>query len=335
MAELSQKDIDSLLKGTPAFAMPVRTGGVEVVPYNFLRPPRISRDRRATIETIYSRFAVSVQQLLSSRLRVPTDVVVNSVEQATFGEFVLSLGNPCAAYIFDLGSSISGVMDLGTDLSFFLVDRMFGGPGDSDKPMNRALTPLERLAVKGLTDRALQFLGEVWQDYVAFLPVHVAFESVPEALQLASKEDNVLVANIDVKTAAFSGLMTICIPLLALETFLQEKPAAVKQAHRPNSVEAVANRAQLERTLRFAKLPIAARFPVFRLRARDVATLKVGQVISTGFSTDTPLEVHVNGRVRFRGVPGQVKRSMGVRVTQSCTNDQPCTSPMVRDARIV
>lgn len=333
-AELSQKDIDAMLQGRATFAVPVR-GSVEVIPYNFLRPPRISRDRRATIETIYARFAVSLQSLLSSRLRVPTDVVVSSVEQATFGEFVLSLGNPCAAYIFDLGGGVSGVMDLGTDLSFFLVDRMFGGPGDGGQSVLRALTPLERLAVKGITDRALQFLGEVWQDYVAFLPVHTAFESVPEALQLASKEDNVLVANIDVKTATFSGLLTICIPLLALEGFLQEKPAAVKQAVKPSSADAAANRQQIERALRLSRLPLTVRFPTFRLRARDVATLAVGQVISTGFATDTPLEVLVNGRLRFRGVPGQVKRAMGVRLTHTCSTDQPCISSVVRDARIV
>jgi flagellar motor switch protein FliM len=333
MAELSQKDIDSLLKGT-VFAAPAK-GNVEIVPYNFLRPPRISRDRRATIETIYARFSVSLQALLSSRLRVPTDISIMSVEQATFGEFVLSLGNPCAAYIFDLGGGVSGVMDLGTDLSFFLVDRMFGGPGDGGTPMTRALTPLERLAVKGLTDRALAFLGEVWQDYVSFLPVHTGFESVPEALQIANKEDNVLVANIDVKTTTFSGLLTICIPLLALESFLQEKPAAVKQAPRPNSAEQQANREQLERTLRRSRLPITVRFPTFRLRARDAAALQVGQVLDTGFPTETTLEVLVNGRLRFRGLPGQVKRAMGVRVTHVCTPDQPCApSNAAHDARI-
>ena len=55
-----------------------------------------------------------MQALLSSRLRLPTDVTFGSVEQATFGEFIMSLGNPCAAFVFDLGggAEFQGVLDL-------------------------------------------------------------------------------------------------------------------------------------------------------------------------------------------------------------------------------
>lgn len=333
MAELSQKDIDSLLKGA---AIPQkRRNATEVVPYNFLRPPRISRDRRATLETIYTRFAVSMQSILTSRLRTPTDVTVGSVEQATFGEFVLSLANPCAAFVFDLGGGISGVLDLGTDLAFYLVDRMFGGPGDTSRAVTRPLTPLERLAVKGLTDRALQVLAEVWQDHLAFEPVHLSYESVPEALQIASKEDNVLVANIDVKTASFAGLLTVCVPLVALESFLQEKPAAVRQAARVNPTEQAAARMYVERTLRSSSIAISVRFPTFRVQTRDLAGLQVGQVIHTGLPTETPLDVHVSGRRRFLGLPGQVKNAMGVRLTQALTATQAGSAPTAHRARIV
>jgi len=262
-------------------------------------------------------------------------VAVSSVEQATFGEFVLSLGNPCSAFVFDLGGGISGALDLGTDLAFYLVDRMFGGPGETSRPITRPLTPLERLAVKGVTDRALQLLGEVWQDHLAFEPVHQAYESVPEALQIASKEDNVLVANIDVKTASFSGLLTVCIPLLALETFLQEKPAQVRQAARANPAEQALGRHALERHLRAAELPVSVQFPTFRMQARDVAGLAEGQVIHTGFGLETALEVLINDRRHFLGKPGQVKRAMGVQILQPTRDVQSNANARAVRARIV
>lgn len=332
MDALSQKDIDSLLKGS---ALPeVPAAPVEIVPYNFLRPPRISRDRRATIEGIYSRFAVSLQSLLSSRLRVPCDVVVTSVEQATFGEYILALGNPCAAFVFDLAGGGQGAMDVGTDLSFFLVDRMFGGPGEGSAA-GRALTPLERLAVKGIADRALGFLAEAWQDHLALDPVPAGFESLPEALQVASKEDNVLVANLEVRASAFSGLLTICIPLLALEAFLQEKPAAVRQVGRASPSERAADRAAIEQSVRIATLPVVARFPSFQLRTRDLAGLRAGQVIQTGLAMDAPLEVRVNGRLRFHGTPGQVRRAMGVCISEVLPPGIPETISRSRRARVV
>ena len=52
---LTQKDIDALLKKGEA-ASPKKRKSVDVIPYNFLRPPRVSRDRQSTLENIYNRF---------------------------------------------------------------------------------------------------------------------------------------------------------------------------------------------------------------------------------------------------------------------------------------
>ncbi|MDX2192539.1 MAG: FliM/FliN family flagellar motor switch protein [Gemmatimonadales bacterium] len=332
MDALSQKDIDSLLKGAVAAAPP--TAGPEVIPYNFLRPPRISRDRRATIEGIHHRLCLSVQSLIASRTRIPADVTLGSVEQATFGEYVMSLQTPCAAFVFELGGGMQGVMDLGAELALWLVDRLFGGPGDGTGQL-RGLTQLERQAVRGITDRILGYIGEVWMDHVAFEMTHLAFESSVDALQIASKEDNVLLANIDVRAGSFSSYFTLCLPLMALETFLQEKPAAVRSAARVNPFELAQGRQSIERNVRAATLPVAARFPQFHMRAADLASLRVGQVLHTGFALDVPLEVHVNGRRTFTGVPGQARGLMGVRVTGGCQPDTPVPAARGGRAKVV
>jgi flagellar motor switch protein FliM len=302
------------------------------VAYDFLRPPRISRDRHTILHTIYTRFALSMQALLTSRLRLPADATIKSVEQATFAEYITSLGDPCAAFVFDLGgTSGQGVLDLGTDLAFQLIDRMFGGPGIRVRALARALTPLERLVVKGIADRALAFLGEVWSEHADFKPSQVGYEATPDALQIANREDNVLVTTLEVRAADFAGLMTVCIPLAALEAFLQEKRGHAIRDARTNPVERAAARVQVERTLRVATMPIIARLPLFSLRARDVAALAVGQVIHTGFPVEVPLEVHVAGKRRFLGVPGRTKRTMGVRIIQTCPAGQ--AEPTGRNSR--
>jgi flagellar motor switch protein FliM len=309
------------------------------VPYNFLRPHRISRERRSTLTNIYTRFAASAQALLSSRLRLPTDVTVSSVEQATFGEFIMSLGNPCASFVFDLGNGtgLQGVLDLGIDLSYQLIDRMFGGPGGPGgaSGVSRPLTHLERLILKGVADRILGFLGECWHDHHPLAPAQVSFESMPDALQIASREDTVLVTNVDVRAGEFSGVITICLPLMALESFLQEKRSAGPRIGRVGDAERQQFRANLEESLRVATLPVSARFPLFAMQARDVAGLSVGQVIHTGYALEVPLEVHVNGRRRFLGAPGRVRRAMGVRITHICAPRQAQPAGRTGRARVV
>jgi len=322
MADLfSQKDVDSLLKGAAPVAAPEAV--VEVIPYNFLRPPRIAKDRQALLNGIYQRIAVSLQSLFSSRLRTSVDVILSSVEQATFAEFIFSLATPCAAYVYTLGDKVGGqgVIDLGTDFSYPLIDRLFGGMGEVTD-LKRPLTLLERTVLRGVADKIWGMVQESWADHLGFVPQYSGFESSPDALQIANREDNVLVSNIEVRSGSFSGLITMCVPLLSLESFLQEKPTRHFHSVKTTPGEREQARRTIEHALRGSQLELRARFPLFQLKARDVARLEVGQVIHTGHPYDVPVELYVRGQRRFTGTLGQSRRYVGLRITQQIPHTQ-------------
>lgn len=313
MDATTQKEVDSLLRGAPrANARPV-----DVVPYNFRRPPRISRERQATLDAIYARFALSLQSLLSSRLRQPTDVTVVSVEQATFAEFLMSLGSPCASYVYDLGehAGTQAVVDLDPELAPHFVDRLFGGPGEK-WGTQRPLTALEQLVVGNVTERLMLLLAEAFGENLRLEPVQVSFESIPETLQIANREDNVLVGNLEVKSGTTSGLLTICIPLIALENFLQEKAGPILHVARARRDDRDQARTLVEGHIRAARVPVAARLQEFPLAALEVATLHEGQVLSTGIPLHGDVDVYVNGRRLFIGSLGRQQGYIGLRITQ-------------------
>ncbi len=291
-----------------------RSRAVEVIAYNFLRPPRISKDRRVQLESIFARFALSMQSMLSTRLRTPMDVTY-SMEQATFSEYVLSVANPCAAFVFSLGGPKGGqgVLDLSVDLAFYIVDRVFGGPGEVT-PMQRGLTPLEQTVSRGVVDKLLVVFKEAWTEQIAFEPEVEGFESTPEMLQIVALEDNVLVVNLEVRAGQFAALVALCIPLLALESFLGEKGGAGRGlTGRQDSTPA--QRARVETAVRGSQVAVVARFPMINLAAREVAGLKIGQIIQTTQPIDGPIEVHINGSRRFIGQLGQYRRMLGLRIT--------------------
>jgi len=330
----SQKDIDSLLKGTTPLVSP--DSPIEVIPYNFLRPPRIAKDRQALLNGIYQRIAVSLQALFSSRLRTSVDVTLASVEQATFAEFIFSLATPCAAYVYDLGDKVGGqgVLDLGTDFSYHLIDRLFGGPGEA-QDIKRPLTLLERAVVRGVGDKVWGLVQEAWADHLAFQPSYTGFESSPDALQVANREDNVLVSNIEVRSGPYAGLITMCIPLLSLESFLQEKPTRHFHSVRTTPAERDAAQHTIEEALRASRLEVRARFPLFHLRARDVSRLEVGQVIHTGHPSDVPVELHVRGQRRFLGTLGQSRRYVGLRISHQLPPQRQEGAPKASRGRLV
>lgn len=321
---LSQSDIDSLFKGAaPAAPAPVAASS-DVYLYDFRRPRRIPNERLRSLEAIYTRFAVSLQVLLTSRLRESTEVTIASVEQALFSEYIFSLANPCAAFIFDLGAGLDGqgALDVGNDFAYHLVDRLFGGPGESGE-VRRALTTLERMVVKSVVDRAFGLFAEVWKDHLPFQPVQSGFESVPEALQITQRDEPVLVTNIEVRTGEFSGLLALCIPLVSLERFLAQAPSGLAPAVASRRKDNADVRVLLESTVREARLEVRARLPVFSLAMRDVAGLAVNQIIHTGLTVDAPVEVLIDGRPRFLGAPGRSRHSLGVRITETFIDPPP------------
>jgi flagellar motor switch protein FliM len=145
----------------------------------------------------------------------------------------------------------------------------------------------------------------------------------------------VLVANIEVRAGGFSGLITCCIPLVSLESFLQEKPTRHVHNVKSTLAEREQTRRTIEQALRGSLLELRARFPLFQLQARDVGRLEVGQVIHTGHPYDVPVELYVRGQRRFLGTLGQSRRYVGLRITQQLLNQRPEGTPRSSRGRLV
>ena len=317
---LSQNEIDALLGGggraTAAVIAPVaRDAMSEAQVYDFRRPHRISKEKMRTLEAMYERFAKSLEGWLMGRVRGGVQLALQSVEQFSFGEFTLSLPTPCASYTFEVleTGGQHGVIDFGHEFAYFLVDRLFGGSGAPALP-ERAMTPIERMAVRVAADRVLTVLQEVWQDYIQMEYSLVGFESIPEILRIANREDPVLVANIEVATAETRSLLLVCLPFTVLERFFAggtERRTAVLGT----PAEQQDNRTAAEQTLRNTRVFLSARLPEFRISMRELLGLSAGSVLSTGVPRNADLDLTVGGQRRFSASPGRVAGSLAVRIT--------------------
>ena len=144
-----------------------------------------------------------------------------------------------------------------------------------------------------------------------------------------------LVSNIEVRSGPFSGLITMCLPLLSLESFLQEKPTRHFHTVKTTAAEREAARHHIEDALRASRLEVRARFPLFQLKARDVSRLEVGQVIHTGHCSDVPVELQVRGHRRFLGALGQSRRYVGLRISNVLHPQRPEGAPKASRGRLV
>jgi flagellar motor switch protein FliM len=288
---------------------PSPVGKPEVKVYDFRRPARLSKDRKRSLEAIYGVMAKALEGWLRGRVRDPLSLALQSVDELTYGEFITSLPSPCASFIIDerLGAVHQGIVDFGQELAFFLVDRLLGGTGQPAL-FERSLTPTERLLVRIAAERVTWQLGDVWKDYVNMDLSISGFESIPEMLLIANREDPVLVGTIMVSTGDMNSPLTLCLPIAALEKFFISTGSRKTPVAKGESEERIVERKNVEGTLRTARIPVQARFKAVPISLRALAALKPGSVLQTGLSTDSELCILVAGQKRFVGAPGKARR---------------------------
>lgn len=313
---LSQTDIDRLLGGA-ARGLPTAAVGLDVQVYDFRRPHRVSKERLRTLEAMYERLVKGLEAWLISRVRGQIEVRLQSVEQFSFGEFTLSLPMPCSSYIFDIaGTGQKGVIDVGPEFSTYIVDRLFGGEG-TGSALTRALTPIERMAVRNVADKITTLLQEIWQDHVSMDLNITGFESSPEILQVVNREDPVLVANVEVNTGSVSSLLLLCLPFSVLDKFFTSSGQQRLALLSTNEQERDLTRQRSEAALRATKVPLIARLPDFQLSMRDLAQITEGSVIPTAIPKDARVLIRAGTQERFIGHAGRVNGNLAVRIVDA------------------
>lgn len=327
---LTQREIDSIFQGETGTE---GAAGSKVVPYSFARPRRVSKERMSALEAIHGDFASSLASWLTMRMRSEVDVAITGIEQVPFSELRLSLGPPSATFVFRSGDW-RGIADVSVDLGQIYVDRLLGGRGDLPTT-RRALTAIEETIARGLAERALESFRTAWEGEIAITPAIESLESDPEMIEIAPPDEIFLTAILEVRLGAASGMLTIGLPMEAVEPFLRERTVRNPRDHRPAASEGAPSRSpSLVPGLSRASLAVSARLPVLFVSAREVSNLREGQVIHTDHAIDSPVEILLNGRVRFVGSLGQRQRRLALKVLNSVDVSAPERPERIKEGRV-
>ena len=322
MAEdvLSQSEIDKLLSALSDGSVSAEEVKAEeeerkVKVYDFKRPDRFSKDQIRTLFMLHESFSRLVNTYLSASLRAMVDIEVMSVEQMTYQEFVQSMGNPSVIGILGL-PPLKGsiVMEIGTDLAFAYIDRVFGGEG---KPgvKSRALTDIEMAVMRRFIDTVINYFREAWSNVIEFRPNFETMETNPQFAQLVPPSDMVVLITIHVKIGEVDGMMNICIPYLVLEPVMSKLTTSfwvAASADKESSPEQVA---ELQRKIERTQVPFKVELGTVDVTIHEFLTLGFGDVLQLDTMTQDELVCYVGSNAKFRAHPGTSGKRMAVQIS--------------------
>ncbi len=335
---LSQDEVNALLQSVPTeqgaapaavFAAPAAmpTPKAEQAAYrkrasryDFKRPNRISKNVLQSLHFLHERYARNFALNLSAYLRTLTDIVLLSVDQLSYAEFLMSLPETTCINVVKIaphGGTLA--YEVNPTLVFAVIEKLMGGSSETPT-MNREITQIEQNLVEGFIEMALRDLQEGWQTIGDTHFVLDRRETSPQLVQIVAPNEIVVVIVFEVKIGQSSGMMNFCIPALYLEPFTVE----LKQENRTdisNRISAGDYR-RLDSVLEKAAVTLGVDLAQKRLRIQDLLALKEGDILPLDRTVDGPVSVKISGLPKYRGLFGTRKGKKAVRILSTITEDQ-------------
>jgi flagellar motor switch protein FliM len=281
--------------------------------YDFRRTDRIAKDQLRTIHLLHENFARSMASSLSAYLRSYVVVNLVSVEQLSFQEFTQTLPSPTSLVVLGMKPyDGSGVMEINPSLVFPILEMLLGGSGKNSIEIKREITEIEQSIMDGFLRVILNDLRTAWTSVASIEFSIDSHETEPQLLRFLAHNEAVVAISIELKIGDTSGLMNLGIPSIIVK-MLRQKFDQHRSIRRTQAGED--EHARVLRLIRPAELHLDAQLKGPTLGVPELLDLAEGDLLCFDFPETRPLDLVVNGQVKYEGeiVAVGAKRGLQIR----------------------
>ncbi len=280
--------------------------------YDFRRTDRIAKDQLRTIHLLHENFARSLASSLSAYLRSYVIVNLISVEQLSFNEFKQSLPSPTSLIALDMKPyDGSAILEINPSLVFPILEMLLGGSGKSPTRIDREITDIEQSIMEGLLRVILNDLRTAWMAVAAIDFAIESQETEPQLLQIMAQNEAVVAISIEVRIGETSGMMNLGIPSIIVK-MLRQKIDAHRTVRKTQATED--ENLRVLRLIRPASVRLDARLSGPRLGVADLLHLEPGDLLVFDYSLQRPLELMINGSLKYEGEVVAMGRKRGFKI---------------------
>jgi len=315
---LSQNEVDALLSAVSDSKLDLGEHSDPesgVVQFDLANQDRIIRGRLPTLDIIHDRFIRLFRVTLSNSLRKMANLSVNSTGPLKFSEFMNSLPLPSCLNILRL-DPLRGpaILVIESKLLYALVDSFFGG---NDVPYTKIegkdFTQIEIKIAKRIVLSALDDLEKAWEPVYPLKIGYSRTEINPQFVAVVPPSDVVIATTFDVELEKVSGTLKIVIPYATLEP-IKSKLSVGFQSEQLEVDYIWINR--IKEHILNTNVELCVHLGDAEIDVNDLCNLEVGDMIQLQTDATSPIEIDIEGIVKFRCIPGVLRGQRAVRITE-------------------
>ncbi len=312
--QLSQLEIDAVFqslqpqKGEESFAK-------KAVAFDFRRPDRIAKSQLRAIHLLHDNFVRSLMSSLSAYLRSYLIVNLVSVEQLSYAEFLECLPSPTC--IVSLGLRPydgNAVLELNSSLIFPILEILLGGNGKASRTIQREITEIEQKLLDGLFRLILADLKEAWKGVTAIDFTIDSLETEPQFLQILAPSEAVVAIAVEIRIGESIGMMNIAMPSIIIKMMRQkfDQQWSVRKTESTGTEQV-----RIFDLMRGSLVDIDVTLDGPTLLLEQLMKLDEGDVLGFDYPVDKPLDLSINGKLKYRGHIAAVGRKLGFLIDES------------------
>lgn len=322
MAEiLSQKEIDELLNALSTGEVDVadiqdQTEENKIREYDFKRPNKFAKDQLRTLQVIHESFARMMSSYLSGVLRSYCQAEVASVEPLTFYEFNNSLPEPVILNIISFRPLKGSIMlAISPDMSFSMIDKMLGGPGDSIDKV-RDFTEIELVLIERIVRHLLIFMADAWANVIDAEFRLERIETNAQFAQIMSPNEPIAIVTLNVQVGEEEGMINICIPHIVIEPISNQLTTKYWFKSQISEEPGEGNIDVISEQIEYTDINLRAILGETCITVNDLINLQKGDVICLDKNVNDDLDIMVENIKKFKGKAGLKNNNLAVKITR-------------------
>ncbi len=293
---------------------------VQITLYDFKRPNRVSKEQLRAFRSIHDKLARTSSSQISAIMRAIVEIQLHSVDQMTYGEFLMSLPNPTSFNVFSMKPlEGNGILEVNPSIAYPMIDRLLGGKGDPFEN-NREFSDIEISLFETILKVFMDNLRDAWKIVENMTPTVEQKESSPNVVQIVAQNEIVVMIVMEIIIGQSSGMMNICYPVIALESLLPKLASRDLMLNESGSKKS--RNQDLKVILGGINVDVEAYLGETQLSLKDVLELNVGDIIKLNNHHDDGIALSVNGKERFVGQIGVRRHRKSVKVVEKIFNEQ-------------
>jgi len=285
--------------------------------FDFRRPIFLKEVELQHLRSLHEDFVRFLGARLSLFLRMEFSLKLTRLNTMSYGDFTGELAEVAHLCLFKAEPLTGiGLLDLNPSLALAIADRLLGGRGQA-VAAERRLTEIEI----GLIDDVIQLILEEWcgqwKAEPALRPLVVGYENDGRFLQTSPKDANLLALRMEAAVGEVTGTMQIAIPYYTIEPLVR----GLRSRRQKEGARPVADRAALQWHSAFdhVAVPMRAEWDGCEVSLREIACLRVGDVIELPESLLQQTRILLNGTPKFVGTIGLEGDNVAVQIGRKLT----------------